>query len=177
MHRTVWKYYPILMQMKTGNLSFRSGFHSIISALHAEDIILDQMIGWEYGNIRKHYSYIINTQYNLLYCCTIYNIAVQFIIVQYNLHDLQIPVSMKAPKTISTVWTKSVHMTAVSPPTIVNIAAMASRMSTLKYSHSGEDLPIASCMNSAPANKSACNMDSTRNFRNPYRFPLKLPRL
>ena len=45
--------------------------------------------------------------------------------------------------TMMIVWTRSVYMTAVNPPTIVNTAAMASKINILKYIHSVEDFPIA----------------------------------
>ena len=58
--------------------------------------------------------------------------------------DSQIPIRMNAPMIISIVCTKSVHMTAVSPPAMVNRAAIASKIRTLRYSHSCDVLPMAS---------------------------------
>lgn len=51
---------------------------------------------------------------------------------------------MKEPMIMRTVCTKSVHMTAESPPAMVKRAAMARRKRMLRYSDSGEDLFRAS---------------------------------
>ena len=50
----------------------------------------------------------------------------------------------KDPIIIRIVCTKSVHMTAVRPPAMVKMPAMANKMRMLTYSHSGEDLFSAS---------------------------------
>lgn len=63
-----------------------------------------------------------------------------------------------APISINTVCTRSVHTTAVSPPDIVNNAAMASNASILGYvSHF-----IACSINIAPAYRSDYKINNNK---------------
>ena len=71
--------------------------------------------------------------------------------------DLHMPISMKAPINMITVWTKSVQMTAVRPPVMVNRAAIANRNIMEPYNPASPCRPIACFMKMAPENKSACN--------------------
>ena len=68
---------------------------------------------------------------------------------------LQSPIRMHAPINMMMVCAKSVHMTAVSPPVMVKIVAIAKRIRMDKYNPASPSRPRACLMKMAPEKRSA----------------------